>query len=133
MFGMSFSELVIIAVLALLLLGPDKLPDAAKTVAKGIREFKKATDDLKGQIDTEFRFNDLLDDRKIAAPKPALVPPVAATVPGPAGPPPPATAANVPGLEAALAEPPLTDAETAAPAPAPDAPATASPPTTGSA
>src|SRR5215212_8081074 len=100
MFGMSFTEIVIIAILALVLLGPDKLPDAAKTVAKGIRELKKATDDLKSQVDTELRFTDLLDDRKIGPPKPALVPPVAANVPGPAGPPPPATPANVPGLEA---------------------------------
>jgi sec-independent protein translocase protein TatB len=100
MFGLSFGEIVIIAVLALLLLGPERLPEAAKTLGKGLREFKKATDDLKGQIETEI----YADERKV--PRPALVPPVAsAPVPGPAGPPPAATAENVPGLEAALAEP----------------------------
>jgi sec-independent protein translocase protein TatB len=101
MFGLSFGEIVIIAVIALLLLGPERLPDAAKTLGKGLRELRRATDDLKDQVEREISF----DDRK--GPRPALVPPVqAATVPGPAGPPPPATADNVPGLEAALAEPP---------------------------
>jgi sec-independent protein translocase protein TatB len=101
MFGLSFGEIVIIAVIALLLLGPERLPDAAKTLGKGLRELRRATDDLKDQVEREISF----DDRK--APRPALVPPVqAATVPGPSGPPPPATADNVPGLEAALAEPP---------------------------
>ncbi|BDG03582.1 Sec-independent protein translocase protein TatB [Anaeromyxobacter oryzae] len=120
MFGLSFSELVIIAVLALILLGPDKLPEAAKTVAKGLREFKRATEDLKEQVESELKFDEILrdvrDEPKIA-PRPALVPPVPAAVPGPAGPPPPATSENVPGLEAALAEPGADVAEAAAPKP----------------
>jgi sec-independent protein translocase protein TatB len=97
MFGLSFGEIIIIAVLALLLLGPDRLPEAAKTLGKGLRDLRKATDDLKDQVEREI----YVDERK--TPKPALVPPV--PVPGPAGPPPPATSENVPGLEAALAEP----------------------------
>jgi sec-independent protein translocase protein TatB len=102
MFGLSFGEIVIIAVLALLLLGPDKLPEAAKTLGKGLRDLRKATDDLKDQVEREI-YQD--DGKKLA--RPALVPPVpAAPVPGPAGPPPAATSENVPGLEAALAEPP---------------------------
>jgi sec-independent protein translocase protein TatB len=115
MFGLGFGEIVIIAILALLVLGPDRLPDAAKTIGKTLRDLRKATDDIKGQLETEI----YADDRKIV--KPALVPPVAA-VPGPAGPPPPATAENVPGLEAALAEPEppaaLVAATTTPPAPA---------------
>jgi sec-independent protein translocase protein TatB len=100
MFGLSFGELLIIAVIALLLLGPERLPEAAKTLGKGLREIRRATDDLKDQVEKEIS----LDDRK--AGRPALVPPVPAQpVPGPAGPPPPATAQNVPGLEAALADP----------------------------
>jgi sec-independent protein translocase protein TatB len=99
MFGLSFGEIVIIAVLALLLLGPDRLPEAAKTLGKGLRDLRKATDDLKDQVEREI----YTDERKPA--RPALVPPVP-NVPGPAGPPPAATSDNVPGLEAALAEPP---------------------------
>jgi sec-independent protein translocase protein TatB len=100
MFGLSFGEVVIIAILALLLLGPDRLPDAAKTLGKGLRDIKRATDELKDQVEQE-----IYGQEKRPA-RPALVPPVPAQpVPGPAGPPPVATAENVPGLDAALAEP----------------------------
>ncbi len=98
MFGISGFELVIVAVLALILLGPDRLPDAAKTLGKALREVRRATDDLKDKIEDEM----YADERKV---RPALVPPVPAAVPGPAAPPPLASADNVPGLEAALAEP----------------------------
>ncbi len=115
MFGLSFTEVIIIAVLALILLGPDQLPTAARTAGKWMREFRRATEDLKDQIETELT----LDERKA---RPSLVPPVpAAQVPPPAGPPPAATAENVPGLEAALAEPPQPEAPLAA-EPAPDRP-----------
>lgn len=104
MFGLSFGEILIIAVIALLLLGPEKLPDAAKTLGKGLRQIRRATDDLKDQVEKEIYST---DEHK---PKPALVPPIAARpIPGPAGPPPAATKENVPGLEAALAEPPAAD------------------------
>jgi sec-independent protein translocase protein TatB len=98
MFGLGFGEIVIIAILALLVLGPDRLPGAAKTVGKTLRDLRRATDDIKGQIETEI----YADERKAA--KPALVPPVPAAPPRPSGPPPPASVENVPGLEAALAE-----------------------------
>ncbi|HEX9577771.1 MAG TPA: twin-arginine translocase TatA/TatE family subunit, partial [Myxococcales bacterium] len=45
MFGLSMTEVVIILGLALLLLGPDQLPSIAKTLGKGMREIRKATDD----------------------------------------------------------------------------------------
>ncbi len=105
MFGLSFGEVVIIAVLALLLLGPDKLPEAAKTLGKGLREIRRATDELKDQVESEI----YADVKKPA--RPALVPPVPTQppIPGPAGPPPAATAENVPGLDVALAEPPAPE------------------------
>jgi sec-independent protein translocase protein TatB len=118
MFGLSFGEILIIAVLALLLLGPERLPDAAKTLGKGLRDLRRATDDIKDQVEREI----YSDERKPA--RPALVPPVPAAppIPGPAGPPPPASADNVPGLEAALAEPtPASSAEPTPPSPAEDA------------
>lgn len=116
MFGLSFGEILIIAVIALLLLGPDRLPEAAKTFGKGLREIRRATEDLKDQVEHE-----IYSDEKVK-PKPALVPPVAAQpVPGPAGPPPGATAENVPGLEAALAEPAPPPAPETSPAGAPPA------------
>jgi sec-independent protein translocase protein TatB len=127
MFGLSFGELLIIAVIALLLLGPDRLPEAAKTVGKGLRELRKATEDLKDQVESEI----YSEDRKKV--KPALVPPIhAQPVPGPAGPPPAATAENVPGLELAIGDPDEAPAPPAAPShvasPAEAAAASAAPP-----
>lgn len=47
MFGVSMQELMVIFVVALLVLGPNKLPDVAKTLGKVLREFRKASDDLR--------------------------------------------------------------------------------------
>lgn len=46
MFGLGLQELLVIFVLALLVVGPSKLPDLGKTLGKGMAEFKKATDAL---------------------------------------------------------------------------------------
>ena|SRR5437879_9004514 len=54
MLGLSMTEIVIILGLALLLLGPDQLPTIAKTLGKGMREIRKATDDLKSTFDQEM-------------------------------------------------------------------------------
>ncbi len=50
MLGIGFPELIIIAVIALLIFGPSKLPELGKTLGKGLREFKKASSDFKEQI-----------------------------------------------------------------------------------
>ncbi|HNZ10700.1 MAG TPA: twin-arginine translocase TatA/TatE family subunit [Smithellaceae bacterium] len=62
MFGIGFQELIIIAIIALLIVGPKKLPDLAKTLGKGIRDFKNATDgitdDLKDTLKDENKKTD---------------------------------------------------------------------------
>ena len=42
----SLQSLTLIAVIALIVVGPEKLPELAKTLGKGYREFKKATDGI---------------------------------------------------------------------------------------
>ena len=50
MFGIGAPELIIIAIIALLIFGPSKLPELGKTIGKGLREFKNASSNLKDQI-----------------------------------------------------------------------------------
>ena len=60
MFGIGAPELIIIAVIALLIFGPSKLPELGKTLGKGLREFKKASSDLKEQVNplNDINYND---------------------------------------------------------------------------
>ncbi len=106
MFGLSFSEIVIIAILALVILGPDRLPEAAKTIGKTLKDFKKTTDGLKDQLETEIYQAEKSMKKLVDAPE---VPPVASAAMSatarPAAPAPAATAENIPGLEAAFIDP----------------------------
>jgi sec-independent protein translocase protein TatB len=47
MFGIGFGEMLIIAVILLLVVGPKELPALLKTVGKGMREIKKASSELR--------------------------------------------------------------------------------------
>lgn len=51
MFGIGGQELFIILIIALIVLGPKKLPDLAKSLGKAMGEFQRATQDLKREID----------------------------------------------------------------------------------
>ena len=50
MFGIGVSELLLIFVVALLVLGPERLPTAARTMAKLFGEFRRATEDLRSSL-----------------------------------------------------------------------------------
>ena len=53
MFGIGMQELAIILVVALLVLGPRRLPEFARTLGKGLGEFRKASNDLKRSFTLE--------------------------------------------------------------------------------
>ena len=51
MFGIGMPELILIGLVALIVVGPKKLPDLAKTLGKGLSEFRK-TDDIKKDVES---------------------------------------------------------------------------------
>lgn len=53
MFGVGIPEILIILIIALLVLGPQKLPELAKALGKAIGEFKRATRDLRETMDLD--------------------------------------------------------------------------------
>ena len=81
-------ELIIIAIIALVIFGPGKLPEVAQSLGRGVREFRKAA-------------SDVTDATKIDAPAPTPATPVV-----------PPASANVPPVASASppAEPPSGDA-----------------------
>jgi Tat protein translocase TatB subunit len=105
MFGIGMPELILIAVVALIVLGPKKLPDLAKSMGRAVREFRKATSELKEtlQVDSEFSevkkaFNDFHSDVN------KTIQPEAKAETPPAGPSQPA--ADTPAAVAPAAPPP---------------------------
>lgn len=61
MFGIGMPEMILILAVALIVLGPKKLPDLAKSLGRALREFKKATSELKESITVD---NELTDVKK---------------------------------------------------------------------
>ena len=53
MFGVGTSELIIILLIALLILGPKEIPKVARTLGRGMREIQRAKDELKKNIEFE--------------------------------------------------------------------------------
>jgi sec-independent protein translocase protein TatB len=53
MFGIGMSEMIIICAVALLVFGPEELPQIVKKIARGLGEVRKASDDLRRSIDLD--------------------------------------------------------------------------------
>jgi sec-independent protein translocase protein TatB len=59
MFGMGFTEIIIIAIIAILFLGPDKLPEAMVQIAKFFKSVKKTVGTAKESIEHELNVADI--------------------------------------------------------------------------
>ncbi|MGA1823057.1 MAG: twin-arginine translocase TatA/TatE family subunit [bacterium] len=64
MFGIGITEIIVILVIALLLIGPDKLPELARTLGKGLSEFKNAAEDFRNSVRVDFN-NESHSNKKI--------------------------------------------------------------------
>ena len=61
MFGIGMPEMILILAVALIVIGPKKLPDLAKSLGRALGEFKKATKDFKESMDIDDDFKELKD------------------------------------------------------------------------
>jgi len=52
---LGFSEMLVVFIVALLVFGPKKLPELGKSLGRGIREFKKATEELKSSWEDQVK------------------------------------------------------------------------------
>jgi len=59
MFGIGFTEILLISIIAILFLGPDKLPETLVQIAKFIKGVKKTIGEAKSSLDEELRIADL--------------------------------------------------------------------------
>ncbi len=64
MFGIGMPELIVILAVALIVIGPKKLPDLAKSLGRALGEFKKATNDLKESIYIDDEIKDVKETIK---------------------------------------------------------------------
>ena len=55
MFGIGLPELILLAVVALLVFDPEKLPELARSLAKVIMSFREATQEIRSSLDEEVR------------------------------------------------------------------------------
>jgi sec-independent protein translocase protein TatB len=56
--NLGMQEILVILVIALLVIGPKKLPDLAKALGRAFAEFRRATEDLKKDLDVENLLKD---------------------------------------------------------------------------
>ncbi len=99
MFGIGMPEMLLLLAVALIVFGPKKLPELAKSLGRALGEFKRATSDLKETIESETGINEVRDNFKDVAKE-----------------------INTPAKMAGdLPDPAPTESDDAAPAPAEDA------------
>jgi sec-independent protein translocase protein TatA len=70
MFGIGFPELIVILLLALVVLGPQRLPELARTLGRGFAMLKRTADDAQAQVREELRIVEDAAEPEPAPPRP---------------------------------------------------------------
>jgi TatA/E family protein of Tat protein translocase len=108
MFGsLGMPELLFILLLALLVFGPKRLPQVGRTLGRGLREFRRATNELKRTVETEISTAEMQPTKPTAASSTPPAEPASKTAPSPQPQPQPET--DVEDAEAEVV-PPAVDA-----------------------
>ncbi|MBM4447690.1 MAG: TatA/E family twin arginine-targeting protein translocase [Chloroflexi bacterium] len=70
-FGIGFGEVLLILILALIIWGPKRLPDIARTLGKTMRAMRKATNDFTSQVtrDIDIEAKESREKKQLAPPK----------------------------------------------------------------
>ena len=66
MFEIGFEHLLVILIVALLVVGPNKLPDVARALGRGYAEFKRTMDELKSTMDQDDTVRSLREEFRSA-------------------------------------------------------------------
>lgn len=64
MFGIGFPEILMILAVALIIIGPKKLPELAKTLGKSFGEFKRSVNDLKESVELDPETPNVIEELK---------------------------------------------------------------------
>lgn len=64
MFDVGFSELLFLGIIVIVVLGPERLPDAIRFALKGIQKISQIKSDLKEKLDLELELHQLRDELK---------------------------------------------------------------------
>jgi sec-independent protein translocase protein TatB len=103
---MSFSETIFLFFLALIIFGPKKLPEIARTVGKALNEFKRASNEFRAQIEQEISHLEVENKQTILPPSPTPEGVTSRSVTSLSEPPATLAAPSDPSITSAATEPP---------------------------
>src|SRR4249920_991025 len=74
MFDIGLQELVLIFVIALLVFGPQNLPQLGRSLGRAMREFRRASDEFRSTIETNLQIHEI-DPPPLSSPEPEAAQP----------------------------------------------------------